>query len=235
MLGASIGSFITMAAYRIPKGKSMVFPSSYCPKCGKKLKKYSLVPILSFLFQRGRCLECGEKISRRYLLIEVANTAMYVVLFCMYGATLKTIYLGIVFSTLFLISYIDFECMLVDLRTILFLLFLSIIHIICNPIDPLSVIYTVLIYYVFLLVCERITKMVTGKMKDFVGGGDKKLVAVCGCFLARGQIGAFFLLSGLFGILTAIVWKRLKRESMFPFGPALALSLFILLNQYYLM
>jgi prepilin signal peptidase PulO-like enzyme (type II secretory pathway) len=234
MLGASIGSFITMAAYRIPKGKSIVFPGSYCPKCGKKLKKYSLVPILSFLLQRGRCLECGVKISKKYLFIETINTLMYVALFFMYGATLKTIYLGIVFSVLFLISYIDFECMLVDIKTILFLLFLSAIHIVCNPIYPLNTAYTAFIYYAFLFVCERITRMVTGKNKEFIGGGDRKLVVICGCFLALNQIGMFFLLSGLFGILTAIVWKKMNKENMFPFGPALALSLFILLNQYYL-
>ena len=70
-LGACFGSFLTMASYRVPKGEDIIFKSSYCPICKKKLKLSSLFPIFSWLFQKGKCTNCGSKISIRYPLIEI--------------------------------------------------------------------------------------------------------------------------------------------------------------------
>ncbi|HSH37055.1 prepilin peptidase, partial [Schnuerera sp.] len=70
LLGTIIGSFLNVCIYRIPKKESIVFPGSYCPNCSTPLKWYDLVPVLSFLFLKGKCRCCGERISPRYPTVE---------------------------------------------------------------------------------------------------------------------------------------------------------------------
>jgi leader peptidase (prepilin peptidase)/N-methyltransferase len=72
MLGASLGSFGTVLAHRLPRGESIVHPRSHCPSCNATLGVRDLVPIFSYLAFRGRCRRCGIKIGIQYLLIELA-------------------------------------------------------------------------------------------------------------------------------------------------------------------
>jgi prepilin signal peptidase PulO-like enzyme (type II secretory pathway) len=174
-------------------------------------------------------LECGEKIDKKYFFIELTNTIIYAVLFCAFGASFKTLYLGILSSVIFFISYVDFEYMIVDIRAILFLFFLGVIHILFNPISPLFSIISMVFYYVFIVFSEKILKVIKKSNEEFIGDGDRKIIAVCGFFLTGKYIGHFFLLAGLFGVITALGWKIFKKGKKFPFGPALLLSLFTLL------
>ncbi|MDR2760940.1 MAG: prepilin peptidase [Rickettsiales bacterium] len=230
IFGACVGSFLTMAMHRMPAGEDMVFTASHCPKCGKRLRKRSLIPIASFLIQRGKCLECGEKIDKKYILAELANVAAYFALFCFYGASLKTFCLGILFSVIFLISYIDFVTLTIDPRTLIFLFFLAIIHMLFSRMDALGAMFSGGVYYIFIVISEKLTKIITGREIDFIGGGDEKIIAAIGIFLGIKRVGWFFLLAGLLGLLTGLVWKNLlKKNEKFPFAPALLLSLFALL------
>jgi prepilin signal peptidase PulO-like enzyme (type II secretory pathway) len=229
-LGACIGSFLTMAVHRVPNMEDLVFLDSHCPKCNKKLRKRSLIPIISFLLQKGRCLECGEKIDKKYLFIELANTIIYAILFYVYGATFKTLYFGILASVIFFISYVDFTHLIVDVRAILILLLLAIIRILFSPsINPLVAIFGAISYYLFIIISEIVLKFIKKTNTEFIGSGDRKIIAVCGFCLTIDYIGYFFILSGIFGIATAVVWRLLKKGKKFPFGPALLFSLFTFL------
>ncbi len=79
--GLVMGSFVTMASYRIPRGKSLVRPPSSCPACGHRLGARDLVPVLSWLVQRGRCRYCRKLIPARYPLIELGVAAAFIALF----------------------------------------------------------------------------------------------------------------------------------------------------------
>ncbi len=70
VVGSLIGSFANVVVYRWPRGESVVFPRSRCPKCGHVLEPLDLVPVLSWLFLRGRCRHCGAPVSARYPLVE---------------------------------------------------------------------------------------------------------------------------------------------------------------------
>ncbi|MFP4106660.1 MAG: prepilin peptidase [Phycisphaerae bacterium] len=70
VLGASIGSFLNVVVWRYPRGESIVFPGSHCPSCGKAIRAYDNIPVLSWLILRGRCRQCGVKISARYIVVE---------------------------------------------------------------------------------------------------------------------------------------------------------------------
>lgn len=75
LLGLSVGSFLTVVASRLPRRESVVRPPSHCPQCGVRLGPAELIPVVSFLAQRGRCRHCGEPIPPRYLWLEVAAGA----------------------------------------------------------------------------------------------------------------------------------------------------------------
>jgi prepilin signal peptidase PulO-like enzyme (type II secretory pathway) len=81
LLGLVLGSFYNVVIYRLPRNLSLIKPGSSCPKCGHRLGVSELVPVLSFLWQKGKCKMCGKKISVRYPLIElitgVGFTLMY--------------------------------------------------------------------------------------------------------------------------------------------------------------
>jgi leader peptidase (prepilin peptidase)/N-methyltransferase len=72
ILGALVGSFLNVVLWRVPRGESVVSPSSHCPNCGTFLRPQELIPIVSWVALRGRCRTCGVHISARYPLVELA-------------------------------------------------------------------------------------------------------------------------------------------------------------------
>ncbi len=79
-LGAIVGSFANVVVYRLPRGESIVFPGSRCPNCGRRLAAIDLVPVLSWVFLRGKCRTCHAPISARYPLLELLMAALFAVL-----------------------------------------------------------------------------------------------------------------------------------------------------------
>ena len=78
VIGAVIGSFLNVVIHRAPKGMSISWPGSHCPACKHPIRWYDNVPILGWLWLRGRCRDCGEKISIRYPLVELLVAALFV-------------------------------------------------------------------------------------------------------------------------------------------------------------
>ncbi len=70
VLGLLVGSFLNVVIYRLPRGESLVRPASRCPECETPIKPYDNIPVVSWLFLRGRCRNCGATISARYPLVE---------------------------------------------------------------------------------------------------------------------------------------------------------------------
>ena len=66
IIGTVFGSFYNVVGYRLPKGESIIYPSSHCPNCNNKLKTLELIPVLSYIFQKGKCKHCQTKISAFY-------------------------------------------------------------------------------------------------------------------------------------------------------------------------
>ncbi len=77
LIGACFGSFATACVWRVPRGISMLWPPSSCPKCKRRISALENIPILSWLFLRGKCYGCGLPISPRYLLIELASALLF--------------------------------------------------------------------------------------------------------------------------------------------------------------
>src|SRR5437764_1916886 len=77
VVGAIIGSFLNVVIHRLPREQSIVFPTSACPKCRKRIKAYDNIPIVSYLILRGRCRHCGAHISSRYPAVEAMTAILF--------------------------------------------------------------------------------------------------------------------------------------------------------------
>ncbi|MBX6353413.1 MAG: prepilin peptidase [Thermoflavifilum sp.] len=79
VMGALIGSFLNVVAYRVPRGESVVRPRSHCPHCGRMLRAWELVPCLSWLWLGGRCRGCGQPVAIRYPILELVTAALFAI------------------------------------------------------------------------------------------------------------------------------------------------------------
>jgi len=107
LLGLVLGSFYNVLIYRLPRNISPVSPSSRCPRCGKRIKWYDNVPLLSYLLLRGRCRHCGGRISLQYPLVELASGLLALYSYHSWGPDLDGLVLYLFFSSLLVLSLID--------------------------------------------------------------------------------------------------------------------------------
>jgi len=79
-LGGAVGSFLNVVVYRLPAGMSISWPGSHCPRCNRPIRAYDNVPVLAWLWLRGRCRDCHERISARYPLVEAVTAGLFLLL-----------------------------------------------------------------------------------------------------------------------------------------------------------
>jgi leader peptidase (prepilin peptidase)/N-methyltransferase len=91
LLGLVFGSFLNVVIHRVPRGESIVFPSSACPKCHTAIKPYDNIPVASWLILRGRCRHCHEPISPRYAVVELIVAVLFLACFWRFGLSLSTL------------------------------------------------------------------------------------------------------------------------------------------------
>lgn len=128
-MGATFGSFFTLAIYRIPIKQDITHTRSYCPKCNHKLSFLDMIPILSYVFLGGKCRYCNEKIRPRYILLEVLSGLAFVLFVASIQLSILTMYYQIVvylcfgllyIATLFIIAGIDKEKIKIEKPVLLF-------------------------------------------------------------------------------------------------------------------
>lgn len=114
IVGLCFGSFFNVVILRSLSGESLIFPSSKCPKCGNKLKPWHNIPVLSYIFLRGKCAYCKEKISIQYPLIELLTMGLFAFCFLKFGLCWKTLFSIILCSLLLIMTMTDIKEKLVD-------------------------------------------------------------------------------------------------------------------------
>ena len=226
LFGACFGSFITMASYRLPKREDVFFKKSYCPRCNKALKFRSLIPVFSWIFQKGKCSMCGAKISIRYPLIEILTAVFFLLSYLKFGFSLNTIIVDLIIVVCFTMLVSDLETYTLpdSLQISLFVLSLSFI---CN--NNYNIYHSILSAFLYFLVIYLTALIVSKwKHKDALGGGDIKFITIAGLVLGVYNITIFLFLAGLFGVIFGLIWKKFKKNEYFPFGPALIISFLFL-------
>ena len=116
ILGLCMGSALNCLAWRIANKKSWTKGKSICPACRHELHTRDLIPLLSYIFSKGKCRYCGEKISPRYPLTELGLAVIFVAVFLRYGFTLYTLDIMVLASCLFTLSLIDLDTMTIPDR-----------------------------------------------------------------------------------------------------------------------
>jgi leader peptidase (prepilin peptidase)/N-methyltransferase len=241
VLGLAIGSFLNVVAYRVPAGMSVVSPPSACPKCGRPIRGFDNVPVLSWLVLRGRCRDCSDSISARYPAVELGTGLFFVVVVWRFLAgtsmavpvaipgVLAFIYLAAVSVVLALID--------LDVRRLpntIVLPSYAVGAVLLSLQAILSGDYSGLIragigmaalfafYLLLALVYPR-----------GMGFGDVKLAGLLGLYLGWlgwGDlvVGAFaaFLLGGLFSV-GLMIFRKAGRKTAIPFGPWMLLGAWI--------
>ena len=225
VFGLAAGSFLNVVIYRLPRGESIVFPSSHCPECGHELSVIELIPVLSYLIQRGRCRECGEAISARYPLVELGTGLVFVIngyFFDNPVTALAGIFLA---SLLLVLSVIDLDhYVLPDKLTLTGLAAGLVIAFFRPDSHPLHAVAGVFAGGGFLFVIAMVSK-------GGLGGGDIKMMAFVGSFLGPVLVmlaifaGAFF---GLIANIPGLISGDVGMKSRLPFGPFLALASIIM-------
>ena len=103
VIGSLFGSFFSLATYRIPRKQDIVATRSYCPNCKHRLNFFDLIPVFSYIIRGAKCHYCGQKISPRYFLLEFCNGVFFVILFCIFGYTLKLALVILIYAVIFVL------------------------------------------------------------------------------------------------------------------------------------
>jgi leader peptidase (prepilin peptidase)/N-methyltransferase len=248
-----IGSFLNVVIYRLPKmleqgWKSecrefladelakpiqvdespitLSTPSSSCPKCQHKIRFYENIPVISWVFLKGKCSQCKAKISLRYPMVELATAILSVVIAANYGVTFTTLMLLVLTWGLICLTLIDVDHMLLPDQITLPLLWLGLLININGAIVPLQdAIVGAVAGYMSLFSIFWLFKLITGK--DGMGHGDFKLVALFGAWIGWQLLPLLILMASAVGAVIGIslmVFKNHQREQAIPFGPYLAVA-----------
>ncbi|MCH7932136.1 MAG: prepilin peptidase [Proteobacteria bacterium] len=226
LLGLAFGSFATLLVYRLPRGEPVIVVGSRCTACGAALGVRDLAPMVSWLVQRGRCRHCDAPVSARYPLIEALLAVLFVVVYLRAGATLPGVLLAALAVALVTLAVIDLEVGLIPDRILLFVAPLGLVYQLAEG-DLVAAVaggafaggLAYLIRFAFLRLRGR----------DALGLGDVKFFAAAGVWLGPMGLPAFMVISGLGGAIFAVLWRRRGGGLEFPFGPALAVGLFVCL------
>lgn len=230
LFGACMGSFLNCMAWRIVHSESVLRGRSHCDECGHVLAARDLVPVLSYLFSKGRCRYCGAKLSSRHVWAELISAAVYVSLLLQYDISLQTLEAWLLASLLLACSFADLEGYIIPDRFIAAGIVLFIGSLFFAPFPLHRALDGGLggfaVVGVLLLLVHAMEKRLG---REAMGGGDLKLLFVTGLFF--GWKGNLFCL--ILACLTGIVWALLAARKSgesgrpIPWGPSIALGAWV--------
>ncbi|MCH7800035.1 MAG: prepilin peptidase [Chloroflexi bacterium] len=238
LLGASVGSFLNVVADRIPSGRSLVSPGSYCESCNTTLGAVELFPVLSYLWLRGKCRHCAARIPGRLAVVEAATGVLFLLLFLRFGPTAEFAVFAAATALLVAITLIDLEHGLIldkmVFPTVALLLVLApfweylgddrtffssggVIGSFANSVSA-GAMYFFLLFLVVILYPKG------------MGGGDVKLAALLGLLIGFPAVLVAFWVTVVVGGVVAVyllLARRRGRKDEIPYGPYMAVGAFV--------
>ena len=238
--GLIFGSFFNVLIWRLPRHESIVKPSSHCPKCNRPVRPWENIPVLSFLALRGKCAGCGQKISLQYPLIELATAGAAFFLWYAAGAG-ESLSSNIAHNTHFALGCFALLLMIpvtvIDLRhriipdavTLPLLGIALCASFLPGDTTPFQSVAGVVAGGGTLMAMGWLGKVIFRK-GDAMGGGDVKLLAAVGALWGPkiALLTIFFgAVAGTIGVGVLLAIKRMPEDRRIPFGPFLALGLWV--------
>ena len=226
ILGLCVGSFLNVVIYRVPIGMNLAKPDSHCTRCGYQLRWFDNIPILSYLILGGKCRSCKERISPRYMLVEIFNALLWLLsAFLFWQKSIVYALISMVsLSTLICIFFIDLEHMLIFDRFTILIFAMGLLAIFFDPNTKefehiIGAIAAgglfLLIYYLAIWVLE----------KEGLGFGDVKLAFAAGLLLGWKKMLFALLISSVAASIVLLTLRRKRGDDVdkeYPFGPFLA-------------
>lgn len=253
ILGLLIGSFLNVVIYRVPKmleqdwhlqcahlledeakiaeleAKDKITlssPNSTCPKCQHAIKPWENIPVISYLFLKGKCSQCKSPISLRYPLVELATALLSLITIVYFGASYAGLAALILTWGLVALTMIDADTQLLPDNMTLPLLWLGLILNTFNTFTTLeSALWGAVFGYLSLWSVYQLFKLLTGK--EGMGYGDFKLLAALGAWFGWQSLPIIILVSSVVGAVIGIGMILIKGKDKnipIPFGPYLAIA-----------
>ena len=224
--GLIMGSFFNVIIYRLPRGESIVTPPSHCPTCNTKLKVKDLIPVMSFLFNKGKCRYCRSEISWQYPIVELLTAFIYLLTYLNFGLTVKMFIYLFLLSYLIIISLIDYnEIIIPNVLSYSGIIVGLILSLIFNHISFSQSILGLFIPSLSLLIIALI-------FKGGMGIGDVKLVGMIGTFIGAKYTLLAIFLGALIGLIYGIIKlckDEMNRKTPIPFAPFINLGAIIMI------
>ena len=220
MFGLILGSFLNVVAYRLPRGESLAFPPSHCPSCDTPIKPYDNVPVVSWLWLRGRCRACRGAISGRYPVVEAVTALLLVAVVLAKGAD-RDAWLGLALVLLLVpVTLIDLDHRIIPNKLMLVGTVVSVAIVLLAQPDSLTE------HLIAAAGAGGFLLIAALAYPAGMGMGDVKLAAVMGLFLGR-AVGPAMLVALVAGsVVGAVIIARKGaqegRKTAIPFGPYLA-------------
>ena len=227
ILGSLMGSFYTVLGNRLPNNEKVLFSTSHCDSCNHKLNFLDMIPILSFVFLRGKCRYCHKPIDSTSTFMELISGVFFAAAFYVFGTGYEFfIAIGIV-SMLMIITVSDINYFIIPDELLIFMSIYFLVFDILNLglHDTIRAIggglFLFALMYLIMLIGNYAFK------KESLGGGDIKLAILLGVVLGIKLGLAAFILSAFIAFPYAIIVSIIKKEPIVPFGPFIISALLI--------
>lgn len=224
IVGLVCGSFYNVVGLRVPKGESIVNPPSHCTSCEKQLTALELIPVFSYVIQRGKCKGCGVKVSPIYCLTEIVTALLFAFCYVKFGFTAELAAALLLVSLLVIINVSDLTYMLIPNKILLFFLPLLVVARIISPLEPWwdSLLGAIIGFSILLLIAVV--------SKGGMGGGDIKLFFLIGVELGTIHTLLTLFLASVVGMIVGMIVLKVRgqgRKTPVPFGPSIAVGALI--------
>lgn len=229
LLGMILGSFYNVVGWRLPKGESIIYPPSHCPNCNHQLKILDLIPVFSFILQRGKCRYCKNKIAWYYPVFEFLCGIVFMLCYLVFGITPELLKALTFVSMLIIIMVSDFNYMIIPDEVLLFFGCLLALEI--GIIDGYKVLISSLINGLIAFIIMYLLKVLGDFMfkKESMGGGDIKLMFIFGLVLGAPLAIISIFVGSLIGLPISLILLSKNSEHIVPFGPYLSIGAIIIL------
>jgi leader peptidase (prepilin peptidase)/N-methyltransferase len=225
VLGAIIGSFLNVVICRLPQDLSLSHPPSACPRCGAAIRPWQNIPIVSFLFLKGKCASCANPISWRYPAVEALMGGLSALLWLRYGLTPAFGIYFVFLAALVAITFIDIDHKIIPDSLSLGGIVVGVAASFVLPLGWKGSLIGLGLGAGSLLTVAAAFYAVT--RREGMGMGDVKLLGAIGAFLGWEGVVFTIFVSSLVGSVVGIVVQKIFRwrdDPEIPFGPFLALG-----------
>lgn len=220
VVGACVGSFLNVVIHRVPRAQSIVNPPSSCPACGHRIRPWENVPVLGWIFLRGRCAQCQAAISWRYPAVEALGALLAVGCAWRFGMSLEGLVMFALLAAMLAVAFIDWEFMIIpDPISLGFLVLGLLLSPFVGP-GPVDAMIGAVVGGGLLFVVGLLWQKARGV--DAMGGGDVKLMAAVGAFLGALGVLMVIFMGAFLGALVGTVLLRRTGQARIAFGTFLA-------------